>query len=679
MLLQYQLVGRLGLIFSVCALLTACDGGQISESGGGPGDPRVGNDGSGNPSNPGVDGEDSPLVCPGASADVSASNGWRSSQAPQPASEELRFEFKARPTAEDLDGLVAVGAQNIDTFSDAAILVRFAEDGFVDARNGAIYDSDVSYPYDPGVWYNVIVTADIVTKTYDVEIGSCGESPKTLIQDASFRDDASTSDQLSGWAVWSSQSAALDVSTPAWIASVEGCLPASCQTLGHVCGQPNDGCGGVLSCGACGSGLICSSGVCIDESTPPPPCQPASCQTLGAECGVQGDGCGGTVNCGSCTGGDICIVGVCSDPATALEPENTQGDSWETIYENCTGDDYPSGYRPPLFVRPTMQNTGVNCPDKASGCPADATLTPLGTNDITSPGIYENFTVTGKLNIEANNVTIRNFEVLCNAPGGAGIEVVRGFTGATLEYGTIKRAPGADSCGWNLWPMGGETLVRHVHFDQCGQDCIQSTQVPGPTLVARSLFTRVGDNGGYGSSAHADTWQYYDNLTSEHACWLGSRVVPSYCPNFYKNSNVTQSGWDVGPGKWYLYNNWFDASTNVMIAGDAGVVRNNKFGNFISSGKYWFPSIIDMGGNTYECDGSALTDGQNNSVQSTCPWGFDNDPVTGWDGESECGADNSEPCDGQGNPIACTGTVDSQPIDPTEFCTSNGSGCVVTP
>ena len=134
MFLQYQLVGRLGLILGVCALLTACNGGQISESGGGssfgaePSDPRIGNDGSGNPSNPGVGGEDSPLVCPGASADVSASSGWRSSQASQPASGELRFEFKARPTAEDLNGLIAVGAQNIDTFSDAAILVRFAED-----------------------------------------------------------------------------------------------------------------------------------------------------------------------------------------------------------------------------------------------------------------------------------------------------------------------------------------------------------------------------------------------------------------------------------------------------------------------------------------------------------------------------------------------------------------------
>jgi hypothetical protein len=329
-----------------------------------------------------------------------------------------------------------------------------------------------------------------------------------------------------------------------------------------------------------------------------------------------------------------------------------------------------------------MQNTGVNCPNKASGCPADATLTPLGTNSINTPGLYENFTVTGALNIEASNVTIRNFEILCN--GSVGLDVDTSVVGTLIEYGTIKKAPGADECGWAIWPMGAETHVRHVHMDQCGQDCIQSTQVPGPIMIERSLFTRPGDNGGYGSNAHADTWQYYNNTLDQHACWIGSRVVPSYCPNFYKNSNVTQSGWNATEGataKWYLYNNWFDSSTNVMLAGDGGIVRNNKFGNWVSGGGYWFDppnNITNMGGNTFECDGSPLTNGQQNSVQSTCAWGFDNDPVIGWDGESECGS-GGEPCDGEGNPIHCTGTVNSQPIDPTEFCTSDGSGCIVSP
>ena len=203
------------------------------------------------------------------------------------------------------------------------------------------------------------------------------------------------SDQLSTWGVWSSLAGELEVSTPTWMAS-GGCAPATCQSLGSECGQPSDGCNGTLNCGVCGGGQMCSSGVCVDEpvsvppppsctpatcqslgnqcgaasdgcggtlncggcgggqmcssglcvdaSVPPPPCVPGTCQSLGTQCGVASNGCGGTLNCGGCGGGQTCSSGLCVDePAPppppsgplngSLEPENTQGDNWETIYE----------------------------------------------------------------------------------------------------------------------------------------------------------------------------------------------------------------------------------------------------------------------------------------------------------------------------------------------------------
>ena len=79
----------------------------------------------------------------------------------------------------------------------------------------------------------------------------------------------------------------------------------------------------------------------------------------------------------------------------------------------------------------------------------------------------------------------------------------------------------------------------------------------------------------------------------------------------------------------------------------------------------------------WECDGSPVV-GTNpeDSPQLTCPWGYDNDPVTGWDGQSQT---DLAILDGTGSPITCTGTANDQPIDPTESGTSDGSGCVVTP
>ena len=58
---------------------------------------------------------------------------------------------------------------------------------------------------------------------------------------------------------------------------------------GRACGP--DGCGG--SCGSCGSGAVCSAGVCISG------CHPAC---AGRQCGD--DGCGGS--CGACASGSLC-------------------------------------------------------------------------------------------------------------------------------------------------------------------------------------------------------------------------------------------------------------------------------------------------------------------------------------------------------------------------------------
>ena len=253
-------------------------------------------------------GTKSPPSCVPERAPMSAlRTAGGASEASLPADGALRFELKARPTAANLEGLVAVGAEDIDDFPKAAIAVRFADNGLVDVRDGAFYSSDLAYPWDPGVWYSIAISADIDAETYDVEIGPCGEPRQKLIEDASFRDNANVSGQLSTWAVWSYTAAALEVSTPAWMDS-EGCAPATCLSLGHACGTPQDGCGGVLSCGVCGDGEMCSSGTCIDApanaSPPPPPsCTPTTCQSLGNECGQWGDGCGGILSCGSCNGG----------------------------------------------------------------------------------------------------------------------------------------------------------------------------------------------------------------------------------------------------------------------------------------------------------------------------------------------------------------------------------------
>jgi hypothetical protein len=49
------------------------------------------------------------------------------------------------------------------------------------------------------------------------------------------------------------------------------CTPTTCAAQGRSCGTLPDGCGGTLSCGACGSGQMCNNNVCVSTSVPAAP------------------------------------------------------------------------------------------------------------------------------------------------------------------------------------------------------------------------------------------------------------------------------------------------------------------------------------------------------------------------------------------------------------------------
>ena len=403
-MIEHRFFGPLGVILSFLVFVSACAVGEIGESAGGA---RLGNPGA----------EAAPPAeiqqCPGASPDVSAKNGWRSSDAMLPASGTLRFEVKARPSTANLDGLVALGAESIDDFDKAAVTVRFADDGLVDVRDGEFYSSDIDYPYDPDTWYSIAISADIDAETYDVEIGPCGEPRETLIKHASFRNNSRVLGWLRAWAVWSSQAAPLEISTPAWMPS-GGCIPSTCASLGQVCGAPNDGCGGSLSCGACDGGLVCESGSCVEPPAtvlPPPACEPATCQSLATECGFESDRCGGFLNCGTCDGDQICSSGACiNEPVTppSCVPDTCQslGRQCGATADGCGGflscggcgsnqtctagicvDDQVTPPAPPPCVPDSCQSLGVECGAAGNGCGGTLSCGGCGSGSSCTQGI----------------------------------------------------------------------------------------------------------------------------------------------------------------------------------------------------------------------------------------------------------------------------------------------------
>ena len=81
-------------------------------------------------------------------------------------------------------------------------------------------------------------------------------------------------------------------------AEAEVCEPETCESLGWNCGEPEDGCGGILDCDVCtGEQDACLLGICV--------CQ-VDCD--GKACGD--DGCGG--DCGECEPLSVCSTeGLC--------------------------------------------------------------------------------------------------------------------------------------------------------------------------------------------------------------------------------------------------------------------------------------------------------------------------------------------------------------------------------
>ena len=261
-----EVMKRFGLV-AVAVLVGSCSGqiGSPSAQRSGGAAPDLGS--PGDVSDPSSQDNAS---CPWAATAVSASDGWQSRSASEPVFDTLYFEVTARMVGDSGDALVAIGAEDIADFADAAVKVRFAGDGFLDARDGSVYDKDLSIAYEQGVWYTFGVWANVATRTYDVEVARCGEFPQALITDAAFESDSSVSDRLTTWGAWSSHGAKLDLSTPSWITS-DDCAVATCDSLGLTCGVASDGCGGTLNCGGCNSGESCEVGVCIQDPVAPPP------------------------------------------------------------------------------------------------------------------------------------------------------------------------------------------------------------------------------------------------------------------------------------------------------------------------------------------------------------------------------------------------------------------------
>lgn len=115
--------------------------------------------------------------------------------------------------------------------------------------------------------------------------------------------------------------------------------------------EPENGCR--LGCGepcpapATGTASCSSAGTCDFTCTVPfrregddCVCTPRTCESIGAMCGAPDDGCGNTLDCGNC-GGEACIDGRCVCTPDPGEPGNDSRSSSPNLGSFADGDDPP--------------------------------------------------------------------------------------------------------------------------------------------------------------------------------------------------------------------------------------------------------------------------------------------------------------------------------------------------
>jgi hypothetical protein len=116
------------------------------------------------------------------------------------------FEVDATPAASspNVDGAVALGNTLMTAYTDLATVVRFHDNGLVDARNGSGYQSENNYPFILGVTYHVRMVVDVANKVYSAYVRAPGIPAETTIaKDYAFRSEQAGITTVNYWGAFS--------------------------------------------------------------------------------------------------------------------------------------------------------------------------------------------------------------------------------------------------------------------------------------------------------------------------------------------------------------------------------------------------------------------------------------------------------------------------------------------
>ena len=101
------------------------------------------------------------------------------------------------PDLPGVDFVIGLGDAVISDYQDAAALVRFAQTGQIDVRNGDTYQAERVVTYEPDRGYRIRIEVDLTTKTYSVWIELSEGSLTRLAKDFAFRTEQANISEIS--------------------------------------------------------------------------------------------------------------------------------------------------------------------------------------------------------------------------------------------------------------------------------------------------------------------------------------------------------------------------------------------------------------------------------------------------------------------------------------------------
>lgn len=203
-----------------------------------------------------------------------------------------------------------------------------------------------------------------------------------------------------------------------------------------------------------------------------------------------------------------------------------------------------------------------------------------GPNTITTDGtVMEDFSYGGTINIDADNVVLRNFFIDGIGMASYCIKIIHGHSGILIEHGEMVNMLSSSIYGAGF-------TARYLNIHESGSDGIKAEGDGGPTLVEYCWFHHLGTLDG----AHADGNQTYDghDITFRYNNFDLPHPLSGNPPggSYKSNAAFTIEGGDVANfvieynymngGNYTIYRR--DNVLEVTEANSGTYVRNNYYG-----------------------------------------------------------------------------------------------------